>query len=173
MPKTIAIIIEFAIFVCALWVLTFLSTFLHEVGHALGYMIATGDRHWHIRVGSGKKLLNSKRLTVKLLPFDGLLTPLEKNSIDTATKLIIILSGGPVVSLILVIGLLLLKFGGISFHSELIVLSAIESFIGIALSINFFILILPVIPTHYLYGEVKGLETDGLQIINAIKSQKN
>ena len=59
MPKTIAIIIEFAIFVCALWVLTFLSTFLHEVGHALGYMIATGDRHWHIRVGSGKKLLNS------------------------------------------------------------------------------------------------------------------
>ena len=170
MPKTIAIILEFAIFVCALWVLTFLSTFLHEVGHALGYMIATGDRHWHIRVGSGKKLLNSKRLTVKLLPFDGLLTPLEKNSIDTATKLIIILSGGSVVSLILVIGLLLLKFGGISFHSELIALSAIKSFIGIALSINFFILILPVIPTHYLYGEVKGLETDGLQIINAIKS---
>ena len=149
MPKTIAIIIEFAIFVCALWVLTFLSTFLHEVGHALGYMIATGDRHWHIRVGSGKKLLNSKRLTVKLLPFDGLLTPLEKNSIDTATKLIIILSGGPVVSLILVIGLLLLKFGGISFHSELIALSAIKSFIGIALSINFFILILSVIPTYY------------------------
>ena len=149
MPKTIAIIIEFAIFVCALWVLTFLSTFLHEVGHALGYMIATGDRHWHIRVGSGKKLLNSKRLTVKLLPFDGLLTPLEKNSIDTATKLIIILSGGPVVSLILVIGLLLLKFGGISFHSELIALSAIKSFIGIALSINFFILILSVFPTYY------------------------
>ena len=149
MPKTIAIIIEFAIFVCALWVLTFLSTFLHEVGHALGYMIATGDRHWHIRVGSGKKLLNSKRLTVKLLPFDGLLTPLEKNSIDTATKLIIILSGGPVVSLILVIGLLLLKFGGISFHSELIALSAIKSFISIALSINFFILILSVIPTYY------------------------
>ena len=107
MPKIIAIIIEFAIFVCALWVLTFLSTFLHEVGYALGYMIATGDRHWHIRVGSGKKLLNSKRLTAKLLPFDGFFTPLEKNRIDTATKLMIILSGGPVVSLILVIGLLL------------------------------------------------------------------
>ena len=91
---------------------------------------------------------------------------------DTATKLIVVLSDGPVVSLILVIGLLLLKFGGICFHSELIALSAIESFIGIALSINFFILILPVIPTHYLYGEVKGLETDGLQIINAIKSHK-
>ena len=54
MPKIIAIIIEFAIFVCALWVLTFLSTFLHEVGDALGYMIATGDRRWHIKVGSGK-----------------------------------------------------------------------------------------------------------------------
>ena len=136
-------------------------------------MIATGDRHWHIRVGSGKKLLNSKRLTVKLLPFDGLLTPLEKNSIDTATKLIVVLSDGPVVSLILVIGLLLLKFGGISFHSELIALSAIKSFISIALSINFFTLILALIPTHYFHGEIKGLETDGLQIIKAIENHRS
>ena len=97
----------------------------------------------------GEKLLHSNRLTMKQLPFDGFFILLEKNRIDTATKLIIILSGGPVVSLILVIGLLLLKFGGICFHSELIALSAIESFIGIALSINFFILILSVIPTYY------------------------
>ncbi len=173
MPKIIAIIIELAIFVCALWVLSFLSTFLHEVGHALGYMIVTGDRHWHIRVGSGKKLLNTKRLTVKLFPFDGCFMPPEKNKIDTTAKLIAILSGGPAVSLILVAVLLLVKLGGISLHSEVIASSAIESFISSAFSINLFILTLTLIPTHYFHGETKGMETDGLQIINAIKRHRS
>lgn len=172
MPKIIAVIIELAIFVCALWVLFFLSTLLHEVGHALGYMIATGDRHWHIRVGSGKKLLNTKRLTVKLLPFDGCFMPSEKNKIDTTAKRIAILSGGPAVSLILVVVLLLVKLGGISLHSEVIASDAIESFISYTLSVNLFTLILALIPTHYFHGETKGMETDGLQIINAIKSHR-
>lgn len=172
MPKIVAIIFELAIFVCALWVLFFLSTLLHEVGHALGYMIATGDRHWHIRVGSGRNLLNTKRLTVKLLPFDGFFTPLEINKIDTTAKLIAMLSGGPVVSLILVAVLLLAKLGGISLHSEVIASDAIESFVNIALSINLFILILSLIPAHYFLGEIKGAETDGLQIINAIKRHR-
>ncbi len=173
MPKIIAIIIELAIFACALWLLFFLSTFLHEIGHALGYMIATGNRHWHIRVGWGKRLLNTKMLTVNLLPFDGFFTPLEKNRIDTTAKLIVILSGGPAVSLILVIGLLLLEFGGISFQSEVIAPSAAEFFVRTALFINFFILVLSAIPTHYFIGEIKGLETDGLQIINAIRSHRS
>ncbi len=71
MLKTIGIVFELTIFVCALWMLFFLSTFLHEVGHALGYMLATGDRHWHIRVGWGKSLINSKEFTLNLLPFAG------------------------------------------------------------------------------------------------------
>lgn len=172
MPKIAAMIIELSIFVCALWVLFFLSTLLHEVGHALGYMIATGDRHWHIRVGSGRKLLNTKRLTVKLLPFDGFFAPLEENKIDTTAKLIAMLSGGPVVSLIFVAVLLLAKLGGISLHSSFIASDAMESFVSIALSINLFILILSLIPVHYFHGEIKGMETDGLQIINAIKSHR-
>ena len=173
MPKIIAMTIELAIFVCALWVLFFLSTLLHEAGHALGYMIATGDRHWHIRVGSGKKLLNTKRLTVKLLPFDGCFIPSGKNKIDTTAKLIAMLSGGPAVSLILAAVLLLIKLGSISLHSEVIASDAIESFISIALSINLFTLILALIPAHYFHGEIKGMETDGLQIINAIKRHGN
>ena len=173
MPVIIAIIIELAIFVCALWMVSFLSTLLHEIGHALGYMITTGDRHWHIRVGSGKKLLNTRRLTVKLLPFDGEFTPPDENKIDTAAKLIITLSGGPIVSLLLVIGLLLLKLGAVSLHSEILAPSAVESLINIAFYINLFTLVLSVIPTHYFHGEMKGMETDGLQIINAIKNQRS
>ena len=85
MPKIIAVIIELLVFICALWVISFLSSFLHELGHAIGYMLATGDRHWHIRVGWGKRLLNSKALNVNLLVFDGFFTPLGKK-INTKKK---------------------------------------------------------------------------------------
>lgn len=173
MPKIIAIIIEYAIFVGALWLLFFLSTLLHEAGHAIGYLLATGDTHWHIRVGSGKQLLNTKRLTVKLLPFDGCFMPSEKNKIDTTAKLIATLSGGPAASLILVAVLLPVKLGGISLHSEVIASDAVEAFISSALSVNLFTLILALIPTHYFHGEMKGMETDGLQILNAIKRHRS
>ena len=69
MPKIIAALAEVAVFILVMWVLTFLPTFLHELGHALGYMLSTGGRHWHIRVGFGKKLLETKPLTVNLLIF--------------------------------------------------------------------------------------------------------
>ena len=173
MPKFIATILELALLVCALWVIFFLSAFLHEAGHALGYMIATGDRHWHIRVGSGKKLLNTKKLTVKLLPFDGCFTPPENNKINTAAKLIATLSGGPAVSLILVAALLPVKISGISLQSEVITSEAMEFFFNSAFFVNLFILILSLIPTRYFYGEIKGMETDGLQILHAIKRRKN
>ncbi len=76
-------------------------------------------------------------------------------------------------SLILVAVLLPLKFGGISFQLEVFTSGAVESLINSALFINLFILILALIPTHYFHGEIKGLETDGLQIIQAIRSHRN
>ena len=110
-PEALAVVIELALYVCALWVLLFLSTFLHELGHALGYMLAAGGRRWHIRVGWGRTLLDTKRLTVGLLPFDGFFSPPEEAGIDTTAKLVAVLSGGPAVSLILVISLLLVRSG--------------------------------------------------------------
>ena len=168
MPRIIAVIIELFVFVCTLWVMFFLSTLLHELGHAVGYMLATGDGHWHIRVGWGKRLLNTKALTVNLLVFDGLFTPSEKE-FDSKAKLIMTLLGGPVFSLLLVAGLSALRFGGQSFQSDFFADGAIESFLNTALSVNLFILVLSVAPIRYFHGEVKGLETDGLQIIHAIK----
>ncbi len=172
MPKVIAVIIELAIFVCSLWVLAFLSFFLHEIGHALGYMIATKDRHWNIRVGWGKSVLKTKRLTINLIPLDGFFKPLEEGKVDTLSKMIAMFLGGPIASLVLVIGLSVLKFGGLTVNSEVVSSSAIESFISIAFFFNVFILVLSILPTHYFFGEVKGLETDGLQIINAIRNKQ-
>ena len=172
MSEIIAAMIELVIFLCASWFLSFLSTLLHELGHALGYMLATGDGHWHIRVGWGKRLLNTKALTVNLLVFDGFFTPSEKK-IDTKAKLITTLSGGSAASLLLFLGLLVLRFGGFSFQSDILADGVIESFLNIALFLNLFILLLSVVPVHYFHGEVKGLETDGLQIIHAMKKDRD
>ena len=78
MTKIIAVIIELFICICALWTMSFLSTLLHELGHAIGYILSTGDRHWHIRIGWGKRLLNTKALTVNLVVFDGFFCPFGK-----------------------------------------------------------------------------------------------
>ena len=171
MPGIIAVIIEVLVCICVWWMISFLSTLLHELGHAVGYMLSTGGKRWHIRIGSGKKLLETKFLTVKLLVFDGRFEAGE-NRIDSKAKLICMLSGGPAVSLVLVIALLLLKSGGISFNSGIISLRSIEFFINYALYSNLFILALSIIPIHYFSGEVKGMATDGLKIINAIKDRK-
>ena len=168
MPKAIAIMTELLVFICAVWFLAFFSTFLHELGHAVGYMLATGDRHWHIRIGWGKRLLNTKPLTVNLLVFDGFFTPSEKK-IDTKAKLIMTLLGGPVFSLLTAAGLSVLRFGGQSFESDFFADGVIEFFLNTAFSINLFILVLSVAPVCYFHGKVKGLETDGLQIIHAIQ----
>ena len=168
MLKIVAVMMELLVFLCALWVLSFLSTLLHELGHVLGYMLATGDGHWHIRLGWGKPLLNTKALTVNLLVFDGFFTPSEKK-IDTKAKLIATLSGGPAVSLLLVLGLSVLRFGGFSFQSNVLADGFIEFFLNTAFFLNLFILILSLLPVHYFHGEIKGLQTDGLQLIHALK----
>ena len=167
MPKVLAFILELFACVCALWVTAFVSTLLHELGHAVGYILATGDGHWHIRVGWGKRLLNARALTVNLLVFDGLFTPSEKK-IDTKAKLIMTLLGGPVFSLLLAAGLSALRFGGLSFSSGFFADGAVEFFLNAALFVNLFILVLSVAPVRYFYGEIKGLETDGLQILHAL-----
>ena len=73
MLKLIEIIGKTVICICAVWAFSLISVLLHEFGHALGYMLATGDRHWHIEVGQGKKLLDTKALTVKMFVIDGFL----------------------------------------------------------------------------------------------------
>ncbi|MBQ3861088.1 MAG: hypothetical protein II779_11205 [Clostridia bacterium] len=168
MPKIMGVIIEWIVCICVLWGISFLSTLLHELGHAVGYMFSTGDRHWHIRVGSGKKLLETKALSVKLLVWDGCFAPAE-DRMDTKRKRIITLSGGPVVSLALAAALLLLRFGNASFSSGIFAAGAVEFFVNYALYLNVFISVLSLLPMHCFFGEIKGMETDGLKILKTMR----
>ena len=167
MLKIIAFIVELIAAVFALWLISCLSCLFHEFGHAVGYMLATGDRHWHIRVGWGKCLLETKRLAVNLLVFDGLFTPANR-TFETKGKLITTLLGGPVFSLLLAAGLAVMKFGGLPLPAGFLAESAAAIFLNAAFAINLWILVLSVAPIRYFYGEVRGLETDGLQILHAL-----
>lgn len=172
MPKVLAVIMELLLAVVFLWLLSFLVTFLHEFGHALGYMLGAGGRRWHIRVGSGKVLLDTKVLTVKAFPFDGYFSPLEKK-IDSHAKLIMVLAGGPVLSLLLVVGLLVLKTSGISIHPEIFGPESMDFLSNYALWMSIGMLIITARPGHYSSGENNGMATDGQKIINVIKKIKS
>ena len=81
------------------------------------------------------------------------------------------LMGGPVFSLLLVAGLWVFRSGVRSFQTDFFADGVLEFFVNTALAINLFILVLSVAPVHYFHGEIKGTETDGLQIIHAVKRQ--
>ena len=72
-------------------------------------------------------------------------------------------------SLLLVAGLLVLKFGGISPVSEVLASGMIKSLYYIALFINLLILLWSVIPAHGFFRDMDDVGTDVMQIINALK----
>ena len=172
-PK-MALVIEFVLFVgfiCACWFVIFLSTFVHEFGHAAAYMIKTGDTHWHIRIGCGKSILKTQRLSINLAPFDGYCMIDDK--IKSKPDLIFFLLGGPLFSFLTLVILLgiRLKFG--VFESEIIAPSAIVAISNLSLFSNALILILSLAPIHYFWGENKGMKSDGLKILHIMKSKRS
>ena len=120
----------------------------------------------------GKRLLNTKALTVNLLVFGGFFAPLGRKP-DTIAQRFTTLSGGPAVSLLLFLSFLVLEFAGFSFPSDILADGDPEFFLNFALFGNLFIPLLSVAPIHYFHGEIKGLETDGLQIIHILKRNRN
>ena len=168
MLKLIAVTGKTVIFICALWALSMISVLLHEFGHALGYMLATGDRDWHIEVGQGKRILDTKALTINMLVLDGFFAP-EENMADSKRQLLMTLAGGPIMSLLLIIGLLVLKYRGISLSPEVFASGMIKALFYAALFINSFILLWSVIPANGFFREMKDVGTDGMQIINILK----
>ena len=91
---------------------------------------------------------------MNLLVFDGLFTPLEKK-IDTKSKLIATLAGGPASSLLLVLGLSVLRSGLFAFRSEILADGGIAYFVNYAFFCNLFLLILSLAPS-IISGEKSG-----------------
>lgn len=166
MPIALAVIIELLLAVSLLWLTLFFSTLLHELGHAALFRLSTGDGRWQIRVGSGKTLLDTKRLCVKLFPIDGFFRPLERRAF-TRVQLVATLSGGPLVSLLLTVGLFL--FSRLDFDEDLFL--NVQSLVVWASYANAGIFLMSALPIFYFFGETRGYPSDGLQILRTLRKK--
>lgn len=165
-----AYIFEIILFAIILWLVGSGSVFIHEMGHAIGYMITVKSKGWQIIIGSGKRLVGAKRFVVNLLSVGGLFLPTDKGRLDSMRKKLSTLVGGPLITLLLLLVLVLLRMN-LSNLGDTSIISAgtLEFFINFALYYNLFMFISAVLPFPYLFGVCKGLESDGLQIWELLK----
>jgi len=165
-----AYIFEVILFAIILWLVGSVSVFIHEMGHAIGYMITVKSKGWQIIIGSGKRLVGAKQFVVNLLPVGGLFLPTDEGRLDSTRKKLSTLVGGPLATLLLLLVLVLLRMN-ISNLGETSIISAetSEFFINFVLYYNLFMFISAVLPFPYLFGVCKGLESDGLQIWKLLK----
>ena len=155
-----------------IWFLCLLSVFLHESGHALGCRITAGKMDWKILVGSGPKIFSiAKKYTFFLIPAGGYFAPEEE--LRTKKAKVTMLAGGPLFSLLLSVLFFSICrfsiFGLTDPESELYrVLFPVFSFL---FYFNLFQFFFTAIPMRYKVV-CRGLESDGLQIVHALKNEK-
>ena len=153
------------------WLLCLLAVLLHELGHALGYRISTGKAGWKVIVGSGPGILSTAKYTFCLIPVGGYFVPAEKSK--TKKEKIMMLAGGPVVSLLLTVLFGVVRFCIFRFvqpESSLYeILFPTSSFL---LYFNFFQFLFTAVPIRYRVV-CRGSESDGLQIVHVLKHSKD
>ena len=151
-----------------IWLLCLLSVLLHESGHALGYRISGGKAGWKVVVGSGPRLISISRFTFGLIPAGGNFVPAEEPETDKGQ--IIMLAGGPFLSLLQAVLYWIVYFcisGNIQPGSSVSeILLPVSTFL---LYFNFFQFLFTAIPMRYRVI-CKGFESDGLQIVHALKN---
>lgn len=154
-----------------IWLLCLLSVLFHELGHALGYRISGGKAEWKVGVGSGPKMFSLSRFTFRLIPAGGFFVPGEEPK--TKKGKILMYAGGPFVSLLQAVLYWVVYFcvlRGIQPGSSLSgILLPASSFL---LYFNFFQFLFTIIPMRYRVV-CRGFESDGLQIVHALKHKED
>ena len=153
-----------------IWYFCLLSVLLHELGHALGYRISGGKAEWKIRAGSGPEILSTAKFTFCLLPVGGYFDPREEPGTKKAK--LVTLAGGPVMSLLLTALFCACHFcfaRRMDPDSALYeVLFQVSRFL---MFFNFFQFLFTAVPMRYRII-CRGFESDGLQILHALKHEK-
>ena len=153
-----------------IWFLCFVSVLFHELGHAQGYRIAGGKAEWKIRAGSGPEILSTPKFSFCLFPVGGYFNPREE--LRTRKAKLLTLAGGPIVSLLLTALFCACHFCFTSFMNPqgtlYVVLVPAFRFL---VFFNFFQFLFTIVPMRYRVV-CQGYESDGLQIVRALKHEK-
>ena len=150
------------------WLLYLLSVFLHELGHAAGYRISGGKPGWKVIAGSGPKMFSTSKFTFRLIPVGGYFIPVEEP--ETKKGKIFMLAGGPFVSLLLTVLYWVACFCLFEFaQPESSLYEILLPTSRLLFFYNFFQFLFTVIPIRYRIV-CRGFESDGLQIVHALKN---
>ena len=153
------------------WVLLLLLFFIfglaHELGHAAMSRIFFKDKGWIITMGSGPAIIRTKRLVVNLWFFvEG---KINYSVVDGKTSHQILRSaGGFIVNIVFAALIFLFSIK----YSEADVLPFWWRIVPLALFANIVIVVVTMLPMKYFFGVVKGMPSDGLQILRLIKNRK-
>ncbi len=158
------------VWILLIWFLCLISVLFHELGHALGYRISGGKAGWRVIAGSGPEIIETSKYIFCLIPAGGYFLPEEETK--TNKEKLMMLAGGPVVSLLQAVLYWAGCFCVFSFvqpESSLFeILFPASKFL---VFYNFFQFLFTVIPIRYRVV-CRGFESDGLQIVHALKNNK-
>ncbi|MDU5223414.1 MAG: M50 family metallopeptidase [Finegoldia magna] len=150
--------------IVTLYFVFFFSTFAHELGHIVMAKIFYNVKNSRIEIGKGKNILKLKKIIVNALPVYGhAYWELEDfDSYKKSSKLRKIMPslGGPLVSLLIALGFILISGNNYGdFYNQIIKYFIMYN------SICFISTVLPIKYINY--------SSDGMRILNTIKSTED
>lgn len=149
------------------WIAMFLSVFLHELGHVTIYQLIYGEKDWHITVGCGKTVLQFKKITVKLISLTGSYVYWTEQKCPKYKKILVSLGGG-LANCVLIVGCFLLAILMDISQVSIVKFPYIASFIRIMFSVNFYMLVLTLIPMKFTILNNIDYISDGYQVYSTI-----
>ncbi|SET14396.1 site-2 protease family protein [Anaerobranca gottschalkii] len=153
------------------WLSFFIAVFLHEMGHALMYRIFFRDKDWHIRIGSGREIIKSKKFTIKAIPIDGYFY-FEPKHRGSKFQYIMMLLGGPLTNILFIFLLSFLLYI-LKGNEQTLVQKILVWLFEFSLRIHVVGFLLTAIPINFRNGPLKGYTSDGMNILKiAMKSKK-
>lgn len=168
-----AIVISIIVSIPIVYILLLLSRIFKELGHLIMYRIMFKDDNYIIRVGFGKKLLQTKRWKINSVPILSKITYGDKLQQGTYKSILTHIGGGlgTILYLICLIPLIYLvnkKPEVIAIMNSKILPMAILRTIQIVI----FTLYFTILPLQIPYLPDGGYVSDGVYVINDLKSIK-
>ena len=161
--KIFSIIGEILVLYMSLWCIHFVSLFVHELGHAAGYILGTKDNNWMIEIGLGKKIIETSRFRINLFPTSGDFYP-KNEQYSSKKEIILMLLGGPIASLLSAVILVIIKFTVKIEASAFLSLTALNFLLNYALVNNLILFITSSLPFKKSILPMRGYVSDAYKI---------